>query len=120
VLIKALSRYALMLADEIHAKAVVAFSYSWSLVRYLSALKPNVPIISFTEDDITHYSTWINFWIFSQKIRKFSKHMSEDQEIAIDVLKEEKIVKKWDYIIIIGVRLYDGIRQPQIRVVPIV
>ena len=46
--------------------------------------------------------------------------MSEDQEIAIDVLKEEKIVKKWDYIIIIGVRLYDGIRQPQIRVVPIV
>ena len=120
VLKKALSRYALMLADEIHAKAVVAFSYSWSLVRYLSALKPNVPIISFTEDDITHYSTWINFWVFSQKIRKFSKHMSEDQEIAIDVLKEEKIVKKWDYIIIIGVRLYDGIRQPQIRVVPIV
>ena len=120
VLKKALSRYALMLADEIHAKAVVAFSYSWSLVRYLSALKPNVPIISFTEDDITHYSTWINFWIFSQKIRKFSKHMSEDQEIAIDVLKEEKIVKKWDYIIIIWVRLYDGIRQPQIRVVPIV
>jgi pyruvate kinase len=28
ILKKALSRYALMLADEIHAKAVVAFSYS--------------------------------------------------------------------------------------------
>jgi hypothetical protein len=46
--------------------------------------------------------------------------MSEDQEVAIDVLKEEKLVKKGDYIIIIGVRFYDNVRQPQIRVVPIV
>ena len=119
VLKKALSRYALMLADEIHAKAVVAFSYSWNLARYLSALKPNIPVVSFTEDDTTLYSTGISFWVFSNKVRKFSKHMSEDQEMAIDVLKEEKLIKKWDYIIIIGVRLYNGIRQPQIRVVPI-
>jgi pyruvate kinase len=28
ILKKALARYALMLADEIHAKAIVAFSYS--------------------------------------------------------------------------------------------
>jgi hypothetical protein len=46
--------------------------------------------------------------------------MSEDQEIAIEALKEEKIVKKWDQIIIIWVRLYNWVRQPQIRVVPIV
>jgi hypothetical protein len=61
----------------------------------------------------------INFWVFSKKIRKFSKHMSEDQEIAIEALKEEKLIKKWDQIIIIWVRLYNWIRQPQIRVVPI-
>ena len=120
ILKKALSRYALMLADEIHAKAVVAFSYSWNLARYLSALKPNIPVISFTEDFETHYSMGINFGIFSKKIRKFSKHMSEDQEIAIEALKEEKMIKKWDQIIIIWVRLYNWIRQPQIRVVPIV
>ncbi len=120
ILKKALSRYALMLADEIHAKAVVAFSYSWNLARYLSALKPNIPVISFTEDFETHYSMGINFGVFSKKIRKFSKHMSEDQEIAIEALKEEKMIKKWDQIIIIWVRLYNWIRQPQIRVVPIV
>ena len=120
ILKKALSRYALMLADEIHAKAVVAFSYSWNLARYLSALKPNIPVISFTEDFDTHYSMGISFWVFSKKIRKFSKHMSEDQEIAIEALKEEKIIKKWDQIIIIWVRLYNWVRQPQIRVVPIV
>ena len=120
VLKKALSRYALMLADEIHAKAVVAFSYSWNLARYLSALKPNIPVISFTEDFETHYSMGINFGVFSKKIRKFSKHMSEDQEIAIEALKEEKMIKKWDQIIIIWVRLYNWIRQPQIRVIPIV
>ena len=120
ILKKDLSRYALMLADEIHAKAVVAFSYSWNLVRYLSALKPNIPIVSFTRDESTHYSLWIHFWVLSQKIRDFSKHMSEDQEVAIDVLKEEKLVKKGDYIIIIGVRFYDNVRQPQIRVVPII
>ena len=120
ILKKALSRYALMLADEIHAKAVVAFSYSWNLARYLSALKPNIPVISFTEDFETHYSMGINFGIFSKKIRKFSKHMSEDQEIAIEALKEEKMIKKWDQIIIIWVRLYNWIRQPQIRVVPII
>ena len=92
ILKKALSRYALMLADEIHAKAVVAFSYSWNLARYLSALKPNIPVISFTEDFETHYSMGINFGVFSKKIRKFSKHMSEDQEIAIEALKEEKMI----------------------------
>jgi hypothetical protein len=36
----------------------------------------------------------INFGVFSKKIRKFSKHMSEDQEIAIEALKEEKMIKK--------------------------
>lgn len=71
VLKKALARYALMLADEIHAKVIVAFSYSGNLARYLSAFKPNLPVISFTADDKVHYSLGVNYGIFSEKVKKF-------------------------------------------------
>ena len=71
VLKKALARYALMLADDIHAKVVVAFSYSGNLARYLSAFKPNVPVVSFTADEKLHYSLGINYGIFSEKVEKF-------------------------------------------------
>jgi pyruvate kinase len=61
VLKKALARYALMLADDIHAKVVVAFSYSGNLARYLSAFKPNQPVISFTTEEVLDYSFGINY-----------------------------------------------------------
>lgn len=71
ILKKALARYALMLADEIHAKLIVVFSYSGNLARYLSALKPNQPVISFTAEESVHYSFGINYAIISEKIEKF-------------------------------------------------
>lgn len=45
--------------------------------------------------------------------------MSEDQEIAIQVLKEKKLVKKGDQIIIIGERFHNNSRQPQMRIIQI-
>lgn len=119
ILKKALARYALMLADEIHAKLIVAFSYSGNLARYLSAFKPNIPVISFTEEEKVHYSLGVNYGIFSEKIEKFWSHMSEDQEIAIQVLKEKKLVKKGDQIIVIGERFHNNSRQPQMRIIQI-
>lgn len=119
VLKKALARYALMLADEIHAKVIVAFSYSGNLARYLSAFKPNLPVISFTADDKVHYSLGVNYGIFSEKVKKFWAHMSEDQEMAIQILKDKKIVKKWDQVVVVGERLYKNHRQPQMRIVQI-
>lgn len=71
ILKKSLARHALMLADEIHAKLIVVFSYSGNLARYLSALKPNQPVISFTADETVHYSFGINYGIFSEKVKKF-------------------------------------------------
>ena len=56
ILKKSLGRYALMLAD---------------LARYLSAFKPNVPVVSFTADEKLHYSLGINYGIFSEKVEKF-------------------------------------------------
>lgn len=71
ILKKSLGRYALMLADEIHAKMIVVFSASGNLARYLSAFKPNVPVVSFTADEKLHYSLGINYGIFSEKVEKF-------------------------------------------------
>lgn len=68
---KSLAKHALMIADEIDAKMIVVFSYSGNLARYLSAFKPNLPVLSFTTDDAIHYSLGINYGIFSEKIKKF-------------------------------------------------
>ena len=119
VLKKALARYALMLADDIHAKVVVAFSYSGNLARYLSAFKPNQPVISFTTEEVLDYSFGINYWIISEKVEKFWSHMSEDQDMAIAVLKEKAFVKKGDYVLFVGERVAGNSRQPQLRIVQI-
>lgn len=119
ILKKALARYALMLADEIHAKLVVVFSYSGNLARYLSAFKPNQPVVSFTSDEDVDYSLGINYGIFSEKVKKIWSHMSEDQEMAVEILKEKKMVKKGDQIIFVGERVYQASRQPQLRIVQV-
>lgn len=119
VLKKSLGRYALMLADEIHAKMIVVFSSSGNLARYLSAFKPNVPVVSFTADEKLHYSLGINYGIFSEKVEKFWSHMTENQEIAVKVLKEKKMVKKGDQVILVGKKVYHNSDQPQMRVVRI-
>lgn len=119
VLKKSLGRYALMLADEIHAKMIVVFSSSGNLARYLSAFKPNVPVVSFTADEKLHYSLGINYGIFSEKVEKFWSHMTENQEIAVKILKEKKMVKKGDQVILVGKKVYHNSDQPQMRVVRI-
>ena len=119
ILKKSLGRYALMLADEIHAKMIVVFSASGNLARYLSAFKPNVPVVSFTADEKLHYSLGINYGIFSEKVEEFWSHMTENQEIAVKILKEKKMVKKGDQVILVGKKVYHNSDQPQMRVVRI-
>lgn len=45
--------------------------------------------------------------------------MSEDQEMAIAILKSKKIVKKGDQVIVVGERVYKNHHQPQMRIVRI-
>lgn len=119
VLKKAIARHALLMADEIGAKMVVVFSYSWNLARYMSAFKPNQPIMSFTTDENVYRCLEINYGILSEKIEQWGKHSTENQEIAINILKSKWMIKKWDYIIVIWERVYNDIHQQQIRIVPI-
>lgn len=117
---KTLGRHALMLADELKAKAVIVFSFSGNLARYLSSYMPNQNVFSFTIDEKIDYSFWINYGIISEKIEKWGVHSSDNQNLAIERLKEQKEVKKWDYAIVIWERIVNGkVHQPQIRVVPV-
>ena len=45
--------------------------------------------------------------------------MSEDQDMAIAVLKEKAFVKKGDYVLFVGERVAGNSRQPQLRIVQI-
>ena len=45
--------------------------------------------------------------------------MSEDQDMAIAVLKEKAFVKKGDYVLFVGERVSVNSRQPQLRIVQI-
>lgn len=116
---KGLARHALMMADEVKAKAVIVFSYSGHLASYLSSFKPNQPVFSFTTDEKTHYSLGVNYGIFSEKIENFANHMSNDQEIAINVLKQKGQLQSGDYVIVVGERDFNGQKQPQMRVVQV-
>ncbi len=119
VLKKAIARQALLLADEIGAKLVIAFSYTGQLAKRLSSLKPNQEIISFTVDEANHYKYDTSYGVFSEKIDKREKHSTDNQRKAISLLKEKNMLKKDDYVVVIWEKLYDGVHQPQIRVVPI-
>lgn len=119
ILKKAIARHTLMLADEIGAKIVIVFSYTGVLAEYLSAYMPNQPVVSFTIDEKNHYKFDTSYWVFSEKIKKRGVHSTDNQTKAIAILKEKKLIKKNDYVVVIGEKFQQGIHQPQIKVVPI-
>ena len=91
---KATARYALMLADEIHAKMVVVFSLTGTLAKYLSAFRPNCTVYSFTKSKAVHYGLGFYYGIYSELVEHRGEHTSDAQEVAIDVLREKNLVKK--------------------------
>ena len=109
-----------MLADEAKAKAVIVFSSTGKLAQYLSALKPNQPVYSFTTDYNTHFSFGVNYAIFSELIDEITWTMSEDQEKAINILKEKGVLKAGDRVVAAGVRNF-GVNNPQqqIRIITV-
>ena len=43
--------------------------------------------------------------------------MSEDQDMAIAVLKEKAFVRQGDYVLFVGERVAGSYRQPELRIV---
>ena len=61
----------------------------------------------------------INYWILSEKLNKLGEHSTENQEIAIDILKDRWTLNKWDFVIVIWGNVKNWIHQQQVRIVPI-
>jgi pyruvate kinase len=55
----------------------------------MSAFKPNQPVMSFTTDENVYRCLELNYGILSQKIEQWGKHSTENQEIAINILKSK-------------------------------
>ncbi len=119
VLKKAIAKHALLLADEVSARVVVVFSATGHLATYISSFKPNQSVISFTISDTNHFKFDTSYGVFSEKLEKREESSTDNQEKAIAILKEKKLLKKNDYVIVIGERLHGGVHQPQLRVVPV-
>lgn len=119
ILKKSLARHTLMLADEIQAKMIIVCSYTGNLAKYLSAFKPNQPVISFTTEETTHYSLGINYGVFSEKIDALTGNMITDQEATINSLKQQGKLTTGDLVIVVGVREAETEKQPQMRIVKV-
>jgi pyruvate kinase len=86
-------------AEDINAKALIAFTQSGFTARLLSKFRPNVPIIAFAPDERIKNRISL-YWGINPKIMKLPR-TTDDMIVEIEkVLLREKIVKKGDGIVI--------------------
>jgi pyruvate kinase len=86
-------------AEDIHAKAIIAFTQSGFTARLLSKFRPRVPIIAFTPDETIKNRVCL-YWGVTPKIMKLPATTDEMITEVEKSLVEERIVKKGDSIVI--------------------
>jgi pyruvate kinase len=86
-------------AEDINAKALVAFTQSGFTARLLSKFRPKVPIIALTPDERIKNRVCL-YWGVTPKIMKLPKTTDEMIEDVEESLLKERIVKKGDRIVI--------------------
>jgi pyruvate kinase len=86
-------------AEDINAKALVAFTQSGFTARLLSKFRPKVPIIALTPDERIKNRVCL-YWGVTPKIMKLPKTTDEMIENVEESLLKERIVKKGDRIVI--------------------
>lgn len=85
--VKAITRHALNIADEVQAKSVIALTKDGLLARIIAAFRPNQPTYIFTNEDVV---TKLNPY-FGLETRKFDKWDLNPgrRSAAIEILKAE-------------------------------
>ena len=86
-------------AEDINAKALIAFTQSGFTARLLSKFRPRVPIIAFTPDEKIENRGSL-YWGVTPKIMKLPKTTDEMIREIERVLLRERLVKKGDGIVI--------------------
>lgn len=113
---KALVKHALCLADELWIEHILVFSHSWKFPKLVAAAKPNQTVYAFSPEEKViqwmHLLAWIK-WI---KLSEWKEHTSENQEQALQKLKEWNRLKQWEKIIIIGDKKQNWNTDPLIKI----
>jgi pyruvate kinase len=86
-------------AEDTKSKVIAGFTQSGFTARLLSKLRPSVPIIAFTPDEVIRNRGCL-YWGVTPKIMRLPKTTDEMISEVERLLVKEKIVKKGDSIVI--------------------
>lgn len=115
---KMVAKSALYFADEIKADFLLIFSKTGTLARIVSAFKPNQPVFAFTKDEHVLRSMNILFAVhpFLESARSEDTPV-ENEDLAIDILREKWLIQKWQKIVIINHIIQAWYRSPYLKLV---
>ena len=86
-------------AEDMHAKALIAFTQSGFTARLLSKIKPRVPVVAFTPDEKIRNRVSL-YWGITSKIMRLPETTDEMISEVERLLIQKRIVKKGDGIVI--------------------
>lgn len=113
---KALVKHALSLADEVSASYVLVFTHSGNLANLVAAFKPNQYVFACCPDQEIVDGMQLLWWIQWIKLNEWKEHTSENQDQALEILKQKKLISIWEKIVIIGDKKRWKYTDPLIRV----
>ena len=113
---KALVKHWLYLADEMNAAHVLVFTTTGNLAKLVSAFKPNQQVFACCPNQ--KIVDWMNIlagiqWI---KMDEWKEHTSENQDLALKILKEKNLISYGEKIVIIWAKRKDKVVDPLIRI----
>ena len=114
---KILIKNAIYTAEDLNAKAIMIFTNSWFMAKTASAFRPNLPVFTFTYTDSLIKKLVILFGLKTFLIEK--KSNEENIESAIQILKENKLLKIWDEIVTVYWMKKDSDITPSIQIIKI-
>lgn len=97
-----LAQSAVSLATKLKAKAILVMTRHGRSVRQAASFRPHrIPIFAFTDHEKTHYQHGLLRGVFSYQL-KFKKNFNHNVDEAVKRLKNDKILKKGDRIVVFG------------------
>ncbi|MDO5556088.1 MAG: pyruvate kinase alpha/beta domain-containing protein [Clostridia bacterium] len=90
-----------MLAANIEAKAIIAYTNTGDTSRILSSFGPECPIFAITENEITYRQLGVA-WNITPKLFEHQETIDKLVYLAINTLKDEGYLEKGDKVIIAG------------------
>jgi pyruvate kinase len=90
---KLITKHALLLADELEAKSIIVFTHSGKFPKIIAGLKPNQQVYAFTTKQSVIDEMRILYAIQGIKLEKRAEHTTENQDIAMKILKKKAYIK---------------------------